>query len=107
MKNFLRTTLFWLIIFVLFGFYLKSFNPNLGGQVASRINNGAQIDSLSGQIEDPTLSGINNIQTTLINMQTKLDEISTKIGNPVVSEIKANPILEKPVLEKTSSGDIK
>jgi hypothetical protein len=107
MKNFLRTTLFWLIIFVLFWFYLKSFNPNLWWQVASRINNGAQIDSLSWQIEDPTLSWINNIQTTLINMQTKLDEISTKIWNPVVSEIKANPILEKPVLEKTSSWDIK
>lgn len=102
MKNFLRTTLFWLIIFVLFWFYLKSFNPNLWWQVASRINNGTQITTLSWQIQDPTLSWIANIQSTLTAIQTTLNEISTKIWNPVVSEIKANPILETP-----TSGNIK
>jgi hypothetical protein len=84
MKKVFWTTIFWLIIFALFVLYLKTFN-DLGVKVSSRL---APTSTITGQVSDTNdvMSGMLLLQTTLDNMNTKLDAISTKVGLPVAVE---------------------
>lgn len=94
MKTFLRTTLFWIIVVFGFAFYIKSFNADMANGMATRLGatSVANQDMLStGQTTD-VMSGINAIQTTLIDMQETLKGLAgdtTPMVTPTVETLPA------------------
>jgi len=79
MKNIFWTTIFWLVIVVLFWFYVKSYNQDLWSQITAWLGNTWTIVGVSSDTSDSVLSGVNWIQTMLETMNTKLDDIATKL----------------------------
>jgi len=85
MKKIFWTTVFWLIVFFGFAFYIKMFDANMAAGLSTRL--GATTITTSGELvvnesgavatgaQDPVLSGINAIQTTLTDMQTQLEKL--------------------------------
>ncbi len=81
MKKIFWTTIFWLIVFFGFALYIKMFDANMAVAVSTWLGATTVTSSWepivatdTGAI-DPVLSGINSIQTTLLDMQTKLDTL--------------------------------
>lgn len=75
MKKILWTTVFWLVVFFGFVFYVKMFDANMAAGVSTYL--GATI-STSGELitsgaQSEIMSGIVNLQTSLTDVQTKLD----------------------------------
>lgn len=90
MKKIFWTTVFWLVVFFGLAFYVKMFNADIAYGVSTWL--GAEI-STSGELlswsvaeTGSIMSGIESIQTTLADMQTKLN---TLVGEttPAVSTI--------------------
>ena len=89
MKKILWTSLFWIIVFA--GFILSL--PMFDVQMKTRINNWldtpnitASWEIVSSTIQVDIMSGVNTIQTTLADMQTKLDTlVGTSAIVPVVT----------------------
>lgn len=93
MKKILWTTLFWIVVFFGFGVYVKFFDANIAGSISTWL--GATTITTSGEIiptgaQNEVMSGINSLQTTLTDMQAKLDMlvggiIPTVTPTPVVT----------------------
>ena len=82
MKNFFWTTIFWLIVFFGFAFYMKTFNANMAAGVSTWLGSttittsGETIPTGTGTITvTDVMSGVFAIQTTLTDMQAKLDTL--------------------------------
>lgn len=83
------TTVVRLIIVALFWFYLKFIDNGLAGQVSGWLMNQEQV-TMSGEIQDPVLSWIMNVETKIdmmsgLNIQVEenaklLKQISEKLG---------------------------
>jgi len=95
MKGFFWTTVFWLIVFAGFAFYLKMFNPNMAVGVTTWL--GVTVSSTTGDnvptsgdilvvsgAQSDVMSGITAIQTTLADMQIK---INTLVGGITVADV--------------------
>jgi hypothetical protein len=78
MKKIFWTTIFWLVIFALFVLYLKTFN-DLGAKVSSWLTPTSTITQVGPGAQNDVMSGLLLIQTTMDDMNTKLDDISTKL----------------------------
>jgi hypothetical protein len=85
MKKVFWTTIFWLIIFALFVLYLKTFT-DLGTKVSSWLSPTTITGQVTTGAQNDVMSGLLMLQTTLDDMNTKLDAISTKVGLPVAVE---------------------
>lgn len=94
MKKIFWTTVFWLIVFFGFALYMKMFDTNMAAEVSTWL--GATTITTSGEVIPTTgaqidvMSGITAIQTTLTDMQTKLDTLvgtttTTIVTTPVVT----------------------
>jgi len=83
MKKIFWTSVFWLVVFFGFALYMKMFDSNMAAMVSTWI--GATTITTSGEVIPTTgaqidiMSGVTAIQTTLADMQTKLD---TLVGTP-------------------------
>ncbi|MFA6255947.1 MAG: hypothetical protein WC606_02070 [Candidatus Absconditabacterales bacterium] len=101
MKKIFWTTIFWLIVFFGFAFYIKMFDANMAIVISNRL--GATTITTSGEVipttgaENSVMSGITTIQTTLIDMQTKLD---TLIGGTTTTST-VTPVIETPTTGAT------
>jgi hypothetical protein len=95
MKKIFWTTIFWLIVFFGFAFYMKMFDANMAAGVSTWL--GATTITTSGEVittgaQSDVMSGITTIQTTLTDMQTKLDKLvgtttTTTTTTPVVTPV--------------------
>jgi hypothetical protein len=80
MKKILWTTIFWLIVFFGFALYMKMFDANMAAGVstwlgATTITTSGETISTSTGAQSDVMSGIITIQTTLSDMQLKLDTL--------------------------------
>jgi hypothetical protein len=76
------TSIFWLVVFFLAIFYLKTFDATIGAKFATWISPTAIVttgDMLSGA-QDPVLSGLTTLQTSVDTMQSKIEDIANKLG---------------------------
>ncbi|MEI8091434.1 MAG: hypothetical protein WCG98_04290 [bacterium] len=76
------TSIFWLLVFFLVVFYLKAFDDTMGSKVASWLSSAPIV--MTGEVatgaQDPVLSGLTLVQTTLDIMTQKMETIATKLG---------------------------
>lgn len=94
------TTIFWLVVFFLVVFYLKTFDDTMGSRVASWISP-TTVVTISSGVQDPVLSGIITLQTSIDDMRAQLDSIAQKVGvSGVVSEEVVVPTPETPAETK-------
>ena len=73
------TTVVRVIVVVVFWFYLKFIDNNMAGQISWRLMNQEQI-ALSGEIQDPLLSGVMGIETKIdlmSGLNKRLEENTT------------------------------
>lgn len=93
MKKIFWTSVFWLVVFFGFTFYMKFFDANMAADVTTWL--GATTITTSGEVIPTTgaqvdiMSGINTIQTTLSDMQAKLDVL---VGTTTVPTVTPTPI---------------
>lgn len=83
------TTFIRLVLVVVFWFYLKFIDSNLAGQVSGWLMNQEQV-AMSGEVQDPVLSGLAGLETKIdlmsgLNIQLSennkmLRQISEKLG---------------------------
>jgi len=81
MKKIFWTSVFWLVVFFGFAVYMKMFDTNMAAGLSTRL--GATTITTSGEVIATTgeqidiMSGINAIQTTLMDVQAK---VTTLVG---------------------------
>lgn len=88
MKKILWTTLFWLIVAVGFVFYMKMYNVQMVNDVSKWLGATSFVsqDTLTVEEQASVMSGIATMQTTLSDMQTKLDILAGGEITPVEVE---------------------
>lgn len=89
MKKIFWTSFVWIIIVLGFAFYMKMFDANMALGVstflgATEITTSGETIPTTGDM-DPVLSGVNAIQTTLLDMQMKLDTLVGTTTIPTVT----------------------
>lgn len=76
------TSIFWLVVFFLVVFYLKTFDDTMGSKVASWLSPAPIV--MTGEVasgaQDPILSGLMTVQSSLDTMTQKMNDIATKLG---------------------------
>jgi len=91
MKKIFWTSVFWLVVFFGFALYMKMFDANMAASVSTWL--GATTITTSGEVIPTTgvqidvMSGITAIQTTLTDMQTKLDTLVGTTPTPTTPPI--------------------
>ncbi|MCX6823294.1 MAG: hypothetical protein NTX91_04890 [candidate division SR1 bacterium] len=68
------------MIFFLVVFYLKTFDETMGTKVATWLAPVAVVSDVNSGAQDPVLSGLQTVQTSLDAMTQKMNDIATKLG---------------------------
>lgn len=109
MKKIFWTTIFWIVVFFGFALYMKMFDANLATGVSTWLGTKsvdstaltASGDALSTTgTEADLMTQITTIQTTLTDMQTKLDVL---VGTPSTSVI--TPVVVSGTVKETLTGN--
>lgn len=100
MKKILWTTIVWLVIFFGFAFYAK-FDANMAASISNWL--GTTTTTTSGEVlansgaESEVMSGINSIQTTLLDMQSVLNTLVGETVTPATgTTTTTTPVVETP-----------
>lgn len=92
------TTFVRLVLIVVFWFYLKFIDSNLAGQVGGWLTNQEQV-TMSGEIQDPILSGIVGLETK-VDLMSGLNTLLEENGKML------KQISEKLWIAGTVTGDL-